>query len=202
MQSMKWWQVVGRLMGSLALLGSISCGHQAGVEASAPAFAEDHSHLPFERPSDKTGVSPTASIPPSEIPAGTVLTVRIQSHLSSAGAEGGDLFQAVLDSPIDVDGLTVVPRNTLVKGEVLVAKAASSNNEFGYVRLELTSIILGDKAFPLHTAGIFVKGPSAELHPRASALASRNQASSTKDVEFPSARPLTFLVTQAVATRK
>jgi hypothetical protein len=193
MQYMKWW----KLAGLVVFVGTMSCSRQAGVEASAPAFTTGHD-LPFQRESDKTGVSPTSSISTSEAPQGTVLSVRIQSALSSSHSRPGDAFQAVLDSPIEVDGVTLAPRSSLVRGRVLAAKPAVNGSEVGYVRLELTAITVKGKSLPLHTATTFVKG----LMERGSAATvGASRPTITKDVEFPSPRPLTFRLTAPLNTQ-
>jgi hypothetical protein len=197
MQCMKWYKLAGRLAGLCVLLGTVSCSHQAGVEASAPAFTTGHD-LPFQRESDKTGVSPTASIPVSEVPTGTVLSVRIQSALSSSHSRPGDAFQAVLDSPIEVDGVTLAPRDSLVSGKVLAAKPAIYGSEVGYVRLELTAITVNGKSLPLHTATTFVKGL---MERGGAATVGAYRPTITKDVEFPSPRPLTFRLTASLSTQ-
>ena len=193
---MKWWKVAGLLAVALVSFGSSGCSHQAGVEASSPAFSSGNG-LPFARTSDKTGVFPTtAYVRSEEVPAGTVISVRIHSVLSSLRAKPGDSFEALLDSPIQVDGVMVAPRDSLVSGKVLAAKAFAVGSERAYLRLELTEITLHGKSLPVHSAAILVKGPLDAVGGStrtANAPASR----SSSEVEFPSARPLTFRLTES-----
>ena len=42
------------------------------------------------------------------VPAGTAISIRLQSSVSSATAHAGDTFEAVVDEPVVVGGQTVV----------------------------------------------------------------------------------------------
>jgi hypothetical protein len=204
MQFMKRWQAFWWAWFAAILLLSPGCSRQAGMQASSPDFASGQ-NLPFEQASDKTGIYPTASLAATEIPTGTSLTIRIESPVSSATSQPGDIFQAVLDSPIVIEGQTVAPRGSAVAGKVIAAKPASAANEFGYLRLALTTISLAGKSHPVQTGGTFVKGPApgpVSVLPSGPA-GRRNSAQhfATKDVEFPAERRLTFRLTQALATQ-
>ena len=71
-------------------------------------------HLPFDATSDKTGISPTGSLAPAAIPAGTPVTIHLRLSLSSASSRAGDPFEAVLDEPIVVRGHTLAPRGAIL----------------------------------------------------------------------------------------
>jgi len=191
-----------RLWGTLVVVGllfSTACTHEAGVQASSPNFSSTKD-LPFARASDRAGISPTASLAASEIPSGTPITVRIESQVSSASSRPEDAFSAVLDVPIDIDGQTIAPSGSAVAGKVVEAGAASPTNDFGYVRLTLTSISVDGKSLPVQTANIFVKAAAPYITPVRARVHS-TQRLSARDVEFPAERRLTFRLTQPVPTR-
>ena len=144
----------------LILALAVGCSRQPGVQADETANTDQQ--LPFDRPADKNGISPTGSLTPAAIPAGTPLTIRLQSSLSSAASQSGDSFDAVLDEPIVIDGQTVAPRGAAVTGRVVAAKASGRLQDPGYLRLTLTSIEVNGKALPLQTSSIFAKGGSHE----------------------------------------
>jgi hypothetical protein len=203
MQFMKWWMVFRAAWLAAILFLSTACTHDGGVQASSPSFSGGD-NLPFAQVSDKGGISPTASLSPAspaEVPIGTPITVRIESAVSSAGAQPGDSFQALLDVPVVIDGRTVIPSGSGVAGKVVAAKPASADNEFGFVRLTLISVSLGDKTTPVRTANIFVKAASPYPAPAPGSLQAA-QPLATKDVEFPSERRLTFRLAQAFSMRR
>ena len=57
-------------------------------------------HLPFDATSDKTGISPTGSLAPAAIPAGTPVTIHLRLSLSSASSAQGILLRRCSTSPL------------------------------------------------------------------------------------------------------
>jgi hypothetical protein len=138
---------------------------------TAEETANTDQHLPFEAASDKGGIFPTGSLTPTAIPAGTPLSVRLRTPLSSATSRPGDSFEAVLDEPIVVHGKVVAPRGANVTGKVLDAQAAGELQESGYMRLALTAFSFNGQSFPIQTSSIFVKRNSR--HEQSSTLLPR-----------------------------
>jgi len=149
-------QIVG--IGCLLLTSSLiltSCSRQLGPQASYNSATEQQ--MPFDRPADKNGVSPTASLLPASIPAGTPITIRLQSSVSSANSRAGDSFDAVLDEPIIINGQSVVARGATVTGKVVEAKASGHLQDPGYLRLALTAVSVDAKLLPVQTSSVFVR---------------------------------------------
>jgi len=130
----------------LILLILASCSRQPGPQASDNSGTEQQ--MPFGRPADKKGVSPTASLLPASIPAGTPITIRLQSSIS--------------DEPVVINGQSVVERGSTVTGKVVEAKASGHLQDPGYLRLTLTAISVDAKLLPVQSSSIFVKGGSHE----------------------------------------
>jgi len=143
----------------VALLSA--CSRQPQLPTEAENSAADES-LPFNGASQKSGVSPTRKLVPTSVPNGSVITVRLQTAVSSASSQSGDLFDAVLDEPLAADGKTVVRRGARVRGKVVGAKASGNLQDPGYLRLTLTRISINGKSYPLQTSSIFVKGGAHE----------------------------------------
>jgi hypothetical protein len=227
---MRYWKATSLAVLFLALTLATACSRQPGVQASDENAASDQ-QLPFDRAADKNGISPTGSLTPSTIPAGTPLTVRLQSSVSSAESHSGESFDAVLDEPIVIDGQTVAPRGAVVTGKVVAAKASGHLQDPGYLRLTLTSLEVNGKPLPLETSSVFVKGGSHEKRNLAligggagagaliggiagggkgaligTAIGAAGgtgtaYATGKKDVGFSTERRLTFRLTQAVAVQ-
>ena len=217
----------------LLLSLAVGCARQPGVQASdeTSTASTDQQPLPFDRSATRSGISPTEAITPQAIPAGTPITVRLQSGLSSSGSHPGEAFDAVLDDPVIVDGQTVAPRGAAVTGKVVAAKASGRLQDPGYLRVTLTSIAVNGKSIPLQTSSIFVKGGSHQKRNLAmigggtaagaliggiagggkgaligSAIGAAGgtgtaYATGKKDVGFGAERRLTFRLTQAAAVQ-
>jgi hypothetical protein len=142
---------------------TLGCARQPNSQGTDEKAGDDQK-LPFDRDAQKNGISPTGSlIPmPSSLPAGTPITIRLQSGVSSASSQSGDTFEAVLDEPVVIQGQTVVPRGAAVTGRVVEAKASGHLQDPGYLRLTLDKISINGKAVAVQTSSIFVKGGSHE----------------------------------------
>jgi len=198
---MRWWKaaIVTTLVVTALTLG---CTRQSNFHATDGNTNSDQ--LPFEYTADKTGISPTASLIPAEIPAGTPITIRLQSTLTSSASHSGDGFDAVLERPILFQGQTIAPAGSAVRGKVLAAKASGRRQDPGFLRITLTEISLNGRVRSLQTSSIFVKGSSRNkrnLSPRGGAdAATRNTvamyATGNKDAGFYAEQRLTFRLTQ------
>ena len=146
---------------------SVGCGKETGVptdDSANPSSADDSQKLPFDREAPPAGISPTRSLVPtvSKLPAGTPITVRMQSTVSSASSNVGDSFEGTLDEPIIIDGQTAVARGAAVTGRVLAAKASGRLHDPGYLRIALVSLNVDGKPVAIETSSLFAKGGSHE----------------------------------------
>ena len=103
--------------------------------------------------------SPQVSDPIS-IPAGTAITVRLQSPVSSASNHAGDHFQAVLAANLTVHGRTLARAGAPVNGRVLAATASGGLHHPGMIQLTLSSIEINGKALPVATSALAAQGAS------------------------------------------
>ncbi len=97
---------------------------------------------------------------PLVVPANTAIYVRLQQSLSSATAQSGQNFSAVLDEPLVVDGQTLAPQGTAVTGKVVAVRESGHLHNAGYLRITLSTLTLNGKSVPLQTNSVFVSGGS------------------------------------------
>jgi hypothetical protein len=180
---------------------ALSCGRQTALSTDTNSNRQE---LPFERPPQTTGISPSHSFVPSatRIPEGTAVTISLEHSLSSAYAHSNDHFTAVLDDPIVIDGQTVAPGGAIVTGRVLDSKSARGPHDPGYLRITLTTLSVGGKPLPIATSSLFAK--SGAHKDRDSAIPSPASGITTPAEGTPLAREmvlvpgrrLTFRLTQ------
>jgi hypothetical protein len=103
---------------------------------------------------------PFAQSKPITVPVGTTIYVRLQQSLSSASAQVGQEFAAVLDEPLVIDNQTAVPSGAAVTGKVVAARESGHLHNAGYLRITLTSIVVNDKPVALETNSVFTGGGS------------------------------------------
>jgi hypothetical protein len=144
----------------VGLVTALGCGHQSAIPVvtSGALAGSEGARLPFDQAAQRDGISPTSSVVPpgAQIPAGTPITIRLKTVLSSATAASDDVFEAVLDEPIMVNGQTVAEPGTKVTGRVVDAKAMTQAP--GYLRLALSSLVIHGEAAAVRTSSKFLKG--------------------------------------------
>jgi len=95
------------------------------------------------------------------VPAGTHITVRTDSQISSASAHVGQSFRANLTRDLVVNHKTIAKSGAPVKGKVTYVKSSGRLHAPGQVTIRLTSIQLANgKSLPVSTSGFHVKGKS------------------------------------------
>jgi len=97
---------------------------------------------------------------PQIIPAGAAIYIRLQQPLSSATAQTGQTFSAVLDEQLTVENRTVAPQGSAITGKVVTARESGRLHNSGYLRITLSSITVNGKALPLETNSVFISGGS------------------------------------------
>ena len=132
------------------------------VSSNPQAAAPDpnaSSSAPFSSRVESTmGVKP--EVPAVTIPAGTPIGIRLQNSISSASANSGDHFDAVIDEPVVIDGQVVIPKGANATGRVVTAKSSGRLHDPGYLRLSLDSVTVNGKEVSVQTSSIFAKGAS------------------------------------------
>ncbi len=109
-------------------------------------------------PAPATQAAQPAYVPPSPppivdvtVPPGTIISVRTIEPLDSERSQVGDVFNATLDSPIEVDGKVVIPEHADVEGRVADVKSSTHYAGASMLGLQLTKISYGGKAYRIIT---------------------------------------------------
>jgi hypothetical protein len=94
------------------------------------------------------------------IPAGTMISIRTIDAIDSDTNHIGDRFQASLQEPIEVDGITVAPKGADVYGRLSEAQESGHLAGRSQLKLELTGIVIDGRTQPVVTGEYEVKGSS------------------------------------------
>ncbi len=94
------------------------------------------------------------------IPAGTRIFVRTIDTIDSTDSQVGDRFQASLQEPLTLEGITIVARDAYVYGRLTQAKESGTFAGRSQLRLELTGIVVNGKTVPVVTGEYEATGRS------------------------------------------
>src|SRR5579864_2713438 len=191
----------------LALLCASSCSPPAGMQPNSGAAQADQPQVPFHDGDGKlsrssepsgaqdNGLPPETNLPfrdPQNLPAGTLLTVRLKNPISAENPDANRTFQAVVDQPIVIEGNKLVSAGTVVSGRVESARASNLKRNSGYLRLTLDSIDLAGSKLPMQTSSLFVSGNAGQ--PRTPQGSPANQPSAI--IRLEKGRRLVFRLTE------
>ena len=116
-------------------------GYGAGYGPSQPAGAPAPGDAPVVRPADVN------------VAAGTVLTIRINQHISVKTSRAGDQFDGEVDQPVmGENNQVVIPRGAPVGGVVAESHRRGHFKGASILELRLTSLTLNGNRYRLDTA--------------------------------------------------
>lgn len=115
--------------------------------ATAPANAEPEKATPR---SERARPEPK----PAVIPAGTVLTVRLNDAVGSKISQPGQNFTGTLAQAVEVGGRTVIPAGANASGTVVDAKPLGRFKGGAVLELKLDSVSIKGTDRPIQTAAV------------------------------------------------
>jgi hypothetical protein len=132
----------------------------------SPDHASDDTSRPAVPLDRKTAGTPfNSSLHPRSLPAGSLITVQLETSLVLSQVRAGDAFAAVTD-PLTLDGDLLVRRGMPVSGRVEAVQPPAPRPGLtadpGYLRLSLSTITVEGKALPLKTSSLFAQGTLQE----------------------------------------
>ncbi len=96
-----------------------------------------------------------------DVPAGTVLVVRLASEVSSATAQVGNRVQGFLDQDLAANGRMIAPQGTRVYGVVSAVDSGSKMKGKPTLSVTLTDIQIGGRVMSVKTQPVSVAGGTA-----------------------------------------
>lgn len=129
----------------LALLGAALAGCSSNPSSSDSAA---------NTPAGGAASSPTKLFekPPVVIPAGTVLTVRMESAVSSNKNKEGDPFEASIAEPLVIGDKVVIPKGASASGTVTQAHAAGKFKGGASLSLVLEKVTIENTSYAVQTS--------------------------------------------------
>ncbi len=94
------------------------------------------------------------------IPAGATITVRLVDSIDSRNNYVGETFRATVDTPLMVDGQTVVPRGAEAIGRLTVVEHSGRIRGRSMIAMELTALNYDGKSVSIQTGAYQEAGDS------------------------------------------
>ncbi len=94
------------------------------------------------------------------IPVGTLVRVRVNRAISSKQEKPGDVFDGFVANDVVAGGFVAIPRGAAVQGTVVDAKTSGAISGRGELSLNITSVTLGGKVYPVQSDVWAQAGPS------------------------------------------
>jgi len=148
----------------LAFLFAAACSRPAGIPTEGSTQANQ---TPFQAEGGDSSVltalpkgSPENGLPfhdPQDLPAGTLLTVRLESGITAGNSINENSFIAILDEPVVIEGNTLIPQGASVAGRIESAGISKVKPGRAYVRLSLESVHVRGLDVPVQTASLFAR---------------------------------------------
>jgi hypothetical protein len=95
-------------------------------------------------PSETKPIAPPRVAKTVTIPAGTLLSARVDEKLSSSTSQTGDSFRATLDNPLVIDGAVVAERGARIEGRVAESDRGGKVKGTATLALELVRLNTSD----------------------------------------------------------
>jgi hypothetical protein len=125
------------------------------------------------------------------IPAGTPLRVRLDEPLNTRRNRVGDAFYSTLESPILLDGHTLVPAGTRFAGRVTAAEPPERAEGRAVLAVELDSFALGGNIYRVRTS-VIERGTLAHESHKIGFIATGTPAPNGPPPDLPAESTVTF----------
>jgi hypothetical protein len=139
------------------------------VSSAAPAPAVRPADPPQAPAAPRAPERPRASGSRGEIPASTELDVRLSNVLSSGTAQVEDRFEATTAADLVIDGRTLVPAGSVMRGVVSSVQSAGRVNRKAEMTVTFDQLTINGRSYPIRgtvTQAIEGEGVKGDL-PRA-----------------------------------
>jgi len=139
------------------------------VAAAAPALDQPETYTPEPEPVREA----VQAMPPEEdvqypaetgstvtLPEGTPILVRTTTAIDTDRNRVGDVFDAILEEPLEQDGYIVAQRGSRLKGRIAYAKESGKLTGRSQMLLELTELIANGRRYYIRTSDHVEEGSS------------------------------------------
>jgi hypothetical protein len=101
---------------------------------------------------------PAKAPKPVQVPANTILSVRLTQAIDVDAAQAGAKFKSVLDDPVMMNGGVIIPRNATVELQAVKVEQAGKMKGADKITLKANTLSFGGKRYDIVTTAVEQKG--------------------------------------------
>jgi hypothetical protein len=123
-------------------------GDAAGPYSAAPAPAAPVSRAPAASPApgSRNTINAGGAV---EVPTGTEIDVRLQNSLNSGTAVVEDRFEGTTVADLVINGRTVIPAGSVMRGIVTAVEAGTRSNRTSRMTVSFDQVTVNGRAYPI-----------------------------------------------------
>jgi hypothetical protein len=110
------------------------------------------------KPEPAAAPDPAKAPRPVTVPSGAVLAVRLTQAIDVDATQTGASFKAVLDDPVMMGGVVVIPRNAAVAVQAVSVEQAGKMKGADKITLKANTITFGGRRYDVVTSYVETKG--------------------------------------------
>jgi hypothetical protein len=96
------------------------------------------------------------------IPQGTSIEVRLQQPLDSGMNKSGDSFRTLLDRNIEMNGIVVAPRGSILDGQLSLVERSGRVQGKASMKMQLTHLLIDNQTYTLQTESLSFEAQSTK----------------------------------------
>jgi hypothetical protein len=124
----------------------------APTSSAAPASAPTSAASAGPQQAANTPPAAPAPVPSPEVPAGTVLSIRMNQSINVKHAQAGETFSGTIVNLVNVDGNTVIPAGSTAEGVVVRAHKRGHFKGASVLQLTLTGLNVNGQHYRIDTS--------------------------------------------------
>ena len=123
-------------------------GYGTGTSGTTSNRAASGSSTSTAR-NNSTSTATAASGPAIEVPSGTEIDVRLTNALNSGTAQVEDRFEGTTLVDVNINGRTVIPAGSVMRGVVTAVDPATRTNRTAKMAVSFDQVTVGGRAYPI-----------------------------------------------------
>lgn len=143
---------------SPAPVGGVTPPSTSAEKQTVPTAQSPQNSQPPQTAQQEAPAPPPAPPPPAVLPAGTVVSVRLDTPVGSNTSKAGDKFTASVAQAVSTQGQVAIPAGSAASGTVEQTQQGGKIKGSSTLSLRLTTLTVKGVSYPISTASFVQQG--------------------------------------------